>query len=91
MEAKKRPFSHNQDNQNKKGRGKGKGKEKQEQFERVPRELLDQGGVGKNPAGQCICFDFNLKGCSNKACKKGQHICARCFGAHPIGQCNKTA
>jgi hypothetical protein len=88
---KKRPFSYNQDNQNKKGRGKGKGKEKQEQFERVPRELLDQGGVSKNPAGQNICFDYNLKGCSNKSCKKGQHVCARCFGQHPIGQCNKSA
>ena len=89
---KKRNTSYNQDSPNKKGRGKGKGaKGKEERFDRVPRELLDQGGVGKNPAGQNICFDFNLKGCSNKACKKGHHICAKCFGAHPIGQCNKAA
>jgi hypothetical protein len=85
---KKRPFQHGQDSANKKG--KSKGKEKGDRFEKIPRELLDQGGVGKNPAGQNICFDFNLKGCSNKSCKKGQHVCSRCFGPHSIKECNKS-
>ena len=87
---KKRNTSFTQESTNKKGKGKGKDKQERSDRERVPRELLDQGGVSRNPAGQSICFDFNLKGCSNKSCKKGQHVCARCFGSHPIGQCNKS-
>ena len=74
---KKRNTSFNQESTNKKGKGKGKDKQERSDRERVPRELLDQGGVSRNPAGQSICFDFNLKGCSNKSCKKGQHVRAR--------------
>lgn len=44
-----------------------------------------------NPAGQRICFGFNLDGCKfsphGKTCPKGLHICGRCFGDHSAKDC----
>ena len=40
-----------------------------------------------------ICVSSNLEGCSEAAdsasCTEGAHVCAKCFGAHPISERNK--
>lgn len=69
-----------------KGKGKGKGK--------VPQQISKLGGVGKNPEGENICFSFNISNCSDAdiggRCKRGHHICAKCFGNHSIRDHDKS-
>ena len=64
------------------GKGKGKGKGK------VPQLITKLGGVGKNPEGENICFSFNISSCDDAnpggKCKRGHHICAKCFSNHSI-------
>ena len=67
------------------GKGKsGKGK--------APKELL---GMHHNTdGGDRICFNFNMKhGCRyakpGSACKRGKHVCMKCFGDHPQVKCKK--
>ena len=71
-------------NSPKKGNGKGKSKGK------TPQGILKLGGVSKTPEGENLCFASNLSGCSEAAdgsgCRRGYHLCAKCFGNHPIGQ-----
>ena len=61
-------------------KGKGKGK--------VPHQIMKLGGVGKNPDGENICYSYNCSQCNGAPdggrCKKGLHICAKCFGKHSI-------
>ena len=70
-----------------KGKGKSKDKSKAKGKDRdgpKPRELLHC--VSRTPAGENICFGFNLpRGCPNGAdCPRGKHVCARpgCFQNH---------
>ena len=65
------------------GKKGGKGKV------RVPTHIFKLGGTASNPAGEAICFGFNSSsGCSEAAdgakCRRGLHICAKCYGAHGI-------
>ena len=69
----------------KKGKGKGKRKSKGEHVQTwVPPKL--RGGKPTNPAGNPICFNFNLDGCDaaqpGQACPRGLHICCKCFKNH---------
>ena len=73
--------------QDSKGKGKSKDKSKAKAKDRDgprPRELLHC--VARTPAGENICFGYNLaRGCPNGAdCQKGKHVCARpgCFQNH---------
>ena len=52
----------------------------------LPKELLDLKGHAVTNDGKSICFAFNLKECKRTGCPH-QHVCARCFGSHPIRQC----
>lgn len=67
-----------------KGKGYGKGKSKQ----RVPASIHKLGGVANDPDNNPICFPYNCDGCDEAAdgarCKRGLHVCAKCFGLHPI-------
>ena len=64
----------------KKGKGKGKGK--------IPDAIRKLGGVARDPDGNNICFAFNISSCSEAAigakCRRGAHICAKCFGLHSV-------
>ena len=79
------------------GKGKGKkGRDDQRERERArewnpaaPAALRNKATV--TPAGERICFNFNLKGgCTEKeekgACRRGLHVCAEpgCFGPHSL-------
>ena len=61
-------------------KGKGKG--------RIPEAIMKLGGTSKNPAGENLCFAYNIGGCGDAAdgakCKRGLHVCAKCFGLHSI-------
>ena len=74
-----------------KGKGKGKGKKSSQ---KVPYGITQLGGVGRTPDNQNICFRYNLEGCKEAAdgasCVKGQHVCAKCFGPHPIKEHPKS-
>ena len=65
-----------------KGKGKGKkGKRKGRSHSIqswVPPKL--RGGRPTNPAGDPICFNYNL----DQACPRGPHICCKCFKHHPF-------
>lgn len=68
-----------------KGKAAGKGgKGKQ----RVPPSIHKLGGVANDPDNNPICFPYNCDGCDEAAdggrCRRGLHICAKCFGLHPI-------
>ena len=71
---------HDRGDKHGKGKGKGKGK--------VPQLIAKLGGVGKNPEGENICFSYNISSCSDASpggkCKRGHHICAKCFSDHSI-------
>lgn len=61
-------------------KGKGKG--------RIPEAIMKLGGTSKNPAGEILCFAYNIGGCGDAAdgakCKRGLHVCAKCFGLRSI-------
>ena len=68
---------------NKGGKSQSKGKM------RVPQHIYKMGGTASNPAGEPICFAFNSSsGCADAAdgarCRRGHHICAKCYNVHPI-------
>jgi len=71
------------------GKKGGKGKV------RVPNHIFKLGGTASNPAGEAICFGFNSNsGCSEAAdgakCRRGLHICAKCYGMHGIQKHEST-
>ena len=71
-----------------KGKG-GKGKSKGKTAQRVPSNIYKLGGTAANPEGEPICFAFNSEaGCSESAdggrCRRGLHICAKCYNSHSI-------
>ena len=71
------------------GKKGGKGKV------RVPNHIFKLGGTASNPAGEAICFGFNSSsGCSEAAdgakCRRGLHICAKCYGMHGIQKHEST-
>lgn len=72
----------------KKGKGKGKNSQK------IPYGISKLGGVGRTPDNQNICYRYNLEGCKDAAdgssCNKGQHVCAKSFGPHPIKEHPKS-
>ena len=47
---------------------------------RLPKEMIDNDCVGSTPAGESICYAFNMNGCdratSGKKCPRGWHVCA---------------
>ena len=51
---------------------------------------LSWGAFSKTPEGDNLCFAYNLSGCSEASdgakCRRGHHLCAKCFGSHPISQ-----
>lgn len=68
-----------------KGQGKKGGKSKM----RVPPHIYKLGGVAADPEGKPLCFAYNsAEGCKDAAagarCKRGWHLCAKCFQKHPI-------
>ena len=69
-----------------KGQGKNGGK--------LPQAL--KGCASMTPAGERICFAFNIDGCdkceAGQTCDKGKHVCAikGCHGPHPKSQCNNA-
>lgn len=72
------------------GKGKGKGKEKGKGAGKgnLPQAMVGKGCHAKNPAGESICFRFNLSECKfGENCRNGKHICAKCFGAHAFKEC----
>ena len=75
------------------GKGKGGGKSKSGKGQKLPFGIVKLGGVGRTPDGKNLCFKYNLESCSEAsdgaACTKGEHLCAKCFGAHPISEHNK--
>ena len=58
-------------------KGKGKGK--------VRIGIL--GGKPVTKARLRICFGYNLEGCKFKDRRHHAHVCAKCEGPHPIGEC----
>ena len=71
------------------GKKGGKGKV------RVPNHIFKLGGTASNPSGEAICFGFNSSsGCSEAAdgakCRRGLHICAKCYGMHGIQKHEST-
>ena len=80
----KQPKPPKPDKPPKGGKGKGKGK--------APKELL---GLHHNTdEGERVCFNFNMKhGCKyakpGSSCKRGKHVCMKCFGDHPQMKCKK--
>ena len=71
---------------NKFGKSKGKGKSKWEP--RIPQKIREAGGKASTPAGEPVCFSYNLHACAAAAdgarCEKGHHVCAKCFGPHSL-------
>ena len=60
------------------GGGKGAGREP-----RLPKEFVAAGAVRTTPDRSEICFGYSLNKCTAKDCKRA-HVCAKCFGAHPL-------
>ena len=74
-----------------KGKGKGKvqdrnTKPRPEQI-RMPPRLCQLGGKPVTKARLRICFGYNLEGCKFKDRCHHTHVCAKCEGPHPIGEC----
>ena len=80
-----------------KGNGKGKKKDGKGGRDRrgkttdnatVPPEW---GDLPTKIEGQRICFAFNKQGCAlakpGESCWKGLHLCPKCHGKHPFGEC----
>ena len=75
-------------------KGKGHGKSgKSGKGQKLPYQIVKIGGTGKTPEGKNICYKYNIEGCSEGAdgasCSKGEHLCAKCFGPHPISEHGK--
>lgn len=88
-EKKKTEVPKNAFDKNAKGKGKGKGKAGvRQRFFKIPQAIYQKGGVAETPAGEAICFSYNLSHCANGpdggSCAKGKHVCCKCFGAHGI-------
>lgn len=70
-----------------KGKGFSKGSKGKQ---RVPPSIHKLGGVSNDPDGNPICYPYNCDGCDEAAdgakCRRGLHVCAKCFGLHPITQ-----
>lgn len=58
--------------------------------QRVPPSIHKLGGVSNDPDGNPICYPYNCDGCDDAAdgakCRRGLHVCAKCFGLRPITQ-----
>ena len=67
-----------------KGKGKGKGATK---GAKVPKAILDLGGVAQMPDGSSLCFGYSLGQCKMGPKCNFKHACARCFGPRPIKDC----
>ena len=90
-----RPNKRGREDQPSKSRGrgrasstKGKGRSKSSPpWVSIPKLIRDRGGVASLPSGEAVCFDFNIHGdkskCKPDACPR-KHVCAKCFGNHPI-------
>ena len=90
-----RPNKRGREDQPSKSRGrgrasstKGKGRSKSSPpWVSIPKFIRDRGGVASLPSGEAVCFDFNIHGdkskCKPDACPR-KHVCAKCFGNHPI-------
>ena len=78
-----------------KGQGKGRGKGKKGKGEQAGKLDPSKPSIdirAKEPvSGKPICFQFNRDGCrfakAGKRCRRGLHICWRCFKGHPFSQC----
>jgi hypothetical protein len=85
--------SHPYEPSNQGGEGKGKGRKNKG-------GKGGKGGKGKHTQdsslarmtaeGKDICFAYNnpLERCADKKCRRA-HVCRRCFGSHPMHQCQK--
>ena len=76
---------------NKGGGGKGKhGKGKRDKGRgtaKLPEALR---GYEPTYKGRRLCFAWNLEGCRNKKCPKGDHLCMKCHSSsHGLAECNK--
>ena len=69
------------------GKGQGKGQSKERPAARLPAGLE---GASITPAGLNICFSYNFKKCSVTNCPKGEHVCTKCFAAHPFMDCKQA-
>ncbi len=67
------------------GKGKGKGKTKNQPFQ------LPEGCKQNMPNGKPICNSYNQNRCTyakdGKRCKRGFHVCWKCFKPKPYTQC----
>ena len=76
-----------------KGKGNGKrntpGKTRNDQNAQIPipLKLRQLGGRALTKNGLRICFGYNLEGCKFKDRCQHAHVCAKCDGPHPIGEC----
>ena len=52
-----------------------------------PPRLCQLGGKPVTKARLRICFGYNLEGCKFKDRCHHTHVCAKCEGPHPIGEC----
>ena len=72
-------------------KGNGKGRKGKKGKDREPARPKAFGNLpSKMPDGTRLCFGFNLpSGCPlgnpGGQCPKGKHVCAACYGAHPLG------
>ena len=66
-------------------KGKGKGKTKSQPFQ------LPEGCKQNMPNGKPICNSYNQNRCTyakdGKRCKRGFHVCWKCFKPKPYTQC----
>jgi hypothetical protein len=50
----------------------------------VPMPAALRGHSAMTPAGNRICFSFNLGSCTAQNCPKGDHVCVKCFRKHAL-------
>ena len=80
---------------NKGDKGVGKAGAKGDASRRTPRMPAGiQGEHAVTPAGERICYGYNLVGgCTlampGQKCKNGWHVCCRCFQAHSFLKCGQ--
>lgn len=77
-----------------KGKGKGKGKHQPGKPHSaqipMPLKLRQLGGRAVTKKGLRICFGYNLEGCKLGDRCQNAHVCAKCEGSHPIGECTSN-